>query len=393
MRKEKVWMIDFHNDILTFIGCGNRILKPREGFIVRFNRRKYETNENLFAASTTFDLRKLCTYNILANILDEEDIEIVKNVEYNHQNNNPGKEAITRKLHITKEAFEERLQIFLYEFTSDLDLPNNDVFSWFVGEMSEGVVEAYGYRFYDSNTSEGDMAGQKPSSIRNNKINTDGKEYSGTIFQCKPCELGHVLFTRTGYHFYGLNQTGKFAFGSYGMDGKSRTTARWDESFRVGVGLEEYGEGVVYYGYTSKQKKNGMGLIMLSNGMVVFGNWTDNFVNGPTLSLSHIGTYLNGVTVRQVFSGYGEMFYRNYSFYKGYWDGGQYHGKGTIYQQYPHEQFTFRNYIWDHGRNVSDRPGNQPNQSSQSGNQSNQPRQNNNPSQTVEGNTFQTLGL
>ena len=98
------------------------------------------------------------------------------------------------------------------------------------------------------------------------------------------------------------------------MDGKSQITARWIKSSRIGICIEEYGEGVVYYGFTKNQKKNGVGILMLSNGLIATGSWIENFIEGPMLSLSHLGTAYLGNCVHQVYSGFADIIMLELSF-------------------------------------------------------------------------------
>ena len=346
-------MIDFQLGFLTFIGLGIEEGKPRFGLTIRPNIKKYHSIENVEIISKNFDLGKLKEKYILSKLIGQEEINVINNHELSHTSKiNPAFGNIsTVDLNISQEEFEENVLLLFYELITILPKPNNDSFQWYVGELSEDIIEKNGFKYYGQNIYEGEVALTENTKDQNNKIITCDKDYYGFACKGRPNGFGKIDF-KSGFSFYGLSHEGLLSIGSYGMDGKSQITARWIKSSRIGICIEEYGEGVVYYGFTKNQKKNGVGILMLSNGLIATGSWIENFIEGPMLSLSHLGTAYLGNCVHQVYSGFAEMYYRNYTFYRGYWDGGQYHNAGTLFHQHRDGLFNYSDYTWNHGQRL-----------------------------------------
>ena len=355
---ENAYMIDFQIGFLTFIGLGDEEGKPKFGLTIKPNVKKYHTIQNAKMNCKTYDLAKLGEKHILSKLLGQNDIDIIHNSMVSPASKiNPAVGNITTvKLNINKLQFEENVMLLFYELATTLPKPENDCFQWFVGELNDNITEKGGYKYYEQNIYEGEVAITDKSKDQYNKIITCDKEYRGFASKGRPIGFGTIEF-QNGFSFDGLNHEGLLSVGSYGMDGKFQITARWIKSSRTGVCIEEYGEGVVYYGFTKNQQKHGVGILMLSNGIVATGSWFENFIEGPMLSLSHLGTAYIGNCVKQTYSGYAEMYYRNYTIYKGFWDGGQYHGNGTIFFQRRNGIYNSSNHVWNHGQQRRQRNG------------------------------------
>ena len=272
-------MIDFQLEFLTFIGLGDEEGKPKFGLTIKPNVRKYYTIQNVKSACKTSDLSKLEESNILSKLLSQVDMDIINESKISLASKiNPALgNRSSVKLNISQQQSEENVMILFYELATTLPKPENDCFQWFVGELNDNITEKAGYKYYGQNMYEGEVAISDKSKDQYNKIITCDKEYRGFASKGRPLGLGTIEF-QSGFSFYGLNHEGLLSVGSYGMDGKSQVTARWIKSSRIGVCIEEYGEGVVFYGFTKNQKKHGVGILMLSNGIVATGSWFENFI-------------------------------------------------------------------------------------------------------------------
>lgn len=287
--------------------------------------------------------------HILNSFLTPEEIDWT---ESSHCGNEQKRSNYFRRtsfsLSIRCEDFVEEVYCLLYSLVDAFQSTSCDSIVAFIGEFDQNANEECGLKIVQSNSFEGVISKDQSSRHGNQIITFPDKVFQGSTKDAKPNGMGTIAFS-SGYTFIGNHNMGNMGFGFYGRVGSSSVISLWGCGNRDVFSIEEYGQGNVYIGGYTRGKRQGAGILILSNGSICFGEWKDGVLCGFGYSFGYTGHVYTG-EMNRAFKGYGEMYYKNYSYYKGEWDGNQYSGKGVLYVQMPGEQQRyFSSDKWDHG--------------------------------------------
>lgn len=249
-------------------------------------------------------------------------------------------------------SFEPWVYCLIYDLAQELTTTKQSVFNYFIGEFYDQLLvprEHNGYKGVGT----GDFCGELPDNPDKAKpsyciVDLPDRHFTGNGIGGEPNGLGRVIYNNDN-QFVGYLQRGLMSHGCYFHLLKHYIISLWKERNRTGYTIEQYAEGVVYFGQISDGKKNGLGVIMMTNGSVIMGTWKNNKIDGIIKSYSHVATVFMGTVKNENFTGYGEMYYKNRSHYYGNWGGGQYHGLGVLC--YPDDSPNKPQVpcIWNHG--------------------------------------------
>lgn len=241
---------------------------------------------------------------------------------------------------------------YLYELSQELCEVTQNVFSYFIGEFTEvnhTVLEYSGKKVIGPNSYSGELPVilQSEMPATHSELVLPDRSYSGYTKGAQPNGLGHMFYYSEN-QFVGFSRNGLMDYGCYFHLLKYYIISAWEARSRVGYTMEQYADGVVYFGQIKNGIKDGLGVILMANGSVIMGNWRQNKVQGLILSFSHVATVFAGQVSDESFNGYGEMFYRNRSYYYGNWDRGQYHSLGRLVDN-DRPMVSNRVHYWIHG--------------------------------------------
>ena len=346
------YAIEYSSNILKYVGYVLPDSTPSFGLeIIAKDKSK---NSDLAIAnevldSMSLDLRRLLSVDY---ILRELGFPSIDSLSLEPVKSRHGQEEHYCCRSVSSSRLEEAGLCFFYELSLLLSQQPTLEFAYFIGEYSRAVTEireCSGIKTVGSNVYRGllPMGSQHRSEVfPSTAIQLSDRRYSGSTVGGRPSGVGSVFYTN-GNQFRGYFNNGLMEYGCFFHDLKFLLISRWSGNSRVGVTIEQYGDGIVYFGYTKGGKKNGLGVMMMPNGSVILGNWEDNKVRGMILSFSHVATVFSGNVDHQNFHGYGEMFYRSRIYYEGNWDRGQYHGWGTLVDNESYRRPVKR--LWNHG--------------------------------------------
>lgn len=346
------YMLEYSSNILKYVGYVLPDSTPFFGLEITSKDKSKDsdleiTNEVL--DSLSLDLRRLLSVDY---ILHELGFLSFDNLNLEPVRSKHGQEEYYFCRSVSSLRLEETGLCFFYELALLLSQQPTLEFAYFIGEYRRIVTEireSSGIKTVGFNTYHGPlpMSDQSQSeAFPSTTIQLTDRQYSGSTVGGRPSGVGSVCFT-SGNQFRGYLNNGLLDYGCFFHNLKFQLISRWNENNRVGVAIEQYGDGIVYFGYTKGGKKNGLGVIMMPNGSIILGNWENNKVQGMILSFSHVATVFSGNVDHQNFHGYGEMFYRNRSYYEGNWDRGQYHGLGMLIDSDSYRRPVKR--LWNHG--------------------------------------------
>lgn len=342
--------IHLDNGCLLFVGYSDILDYPANGILIGLGSSGQSLVPETIMSDQFLSVAPTAPYLLLENhvlqrVLDDEDLNRLK--EY--KDICSSEQRTTSSSHscilaIDPVNWENRVMIYLYEVSELLNSILEVPFMFFVGECGHSN-ERYGLtsaitRFYEGelNTSTQSMY---PGIIR-----FPEKSYRGGMKNSNPNGPGCAEF-RNGFVFYGNFEHGMMNDGMYGQQGQYQIISQWHKGYREGNSIEEY-NGTLFIGKLKEYKRVGLGVKLMYNGSVAVGYWSDNHLERIIVSLTHVGSIYSGEIRNNIYKGYGEMFYKNYTFYHGMWDGGQYHGIGRIDIERPDIKHYLR-CVWLHG--------------------------------------------
>ncbi len=337
------------NGCLLFVGYSNKCDYPVNGILISSTSGKSLLPESIlndqFLSVAPSAPSLLLGDQVLRRVLDDDDFNKIK--EYQNVCNLeqfPASSLRTCALSLNPADWENRVLTYLYEVGELLSSVPKVPFMFFVGECGP-YNKRHGLTSAITRSYEGEMNSPTQSKYPG-KIQFPEKTYYGGMMKSSPNGPGHSDFVN-GFSFYGNFSHGMMSDGMYGREGQYQIISKWRNGFREGHSIEEY-NGSLFIGKLKEYKRVGMGVKLMANGSVAVGYWNDNQLDRVIMSLSHVGSVYGGEIRNNVYKGYGEMFYNNYTFYHGMWDGGQYHGDGRIDIERPGYKRSFR-CNWVHG--------------------------------------------
>ena len=341
----------FINRILKFVGYLTNNRLPSNGLTINIIRKNAGNSSNLM----DIDLTNLQELGILVS-LDY----LLKSLEFSSIDDLQSGQQIEKRFegqliyYMTCEAdfFEHCIECYFFELCQEFTRVDQDVFTFFIGECKEvncSSREHNGLKTIGRNSCCGEfpLDLKMPMPIAYCSLILSDRRYKGFTIGGEPNGMGHVSYNNEN-QFVGNSWKGLMSFGCYYNDLKYNIVSVWERRDREGYTIEQYGDGVMYFGRIHKGKKNGLGVIMMANGSVIMGCWMDNKVHGMILSFSHVATVFSGNVSDESFNGYGEMFYKNRSYYYGNWDRGQYHKHGVLVDQ-DKAKGDNKVHYWNHG--------------------------------------------
>lgn len=339
--------LDYDCDTLRFCGLGDEKRVPVYGITIEGVdptwREMNRSSEVLRLLNVEYIVNELFGFDSVKELKAEKPGEKRERTRSN-------KTKIELPVHYLD--FESIVMDLVFLLSNALEAMKSDSIVYFIGEYKERS-EDRGHKCYKGSCVDGVIVSQPPFSSHLS-VRMKDKRYSGYAVSGKPEGEGTVSYCSSAM-YSGFSRGGKMSFGTYGHSLSTEVTSLWGSTGRHGICLESYGDGIVYYGYCKEGMKNGEGVMLTANGSVALGVWERNFINGTALSLSHLPTVYNGQMVRQYFNGYGEMYYRNMSNYKGSWNGGQYHQYGLLSVKCRERPVYSLLAFWNHGARVEAR--------------------------------------
>lgn len=262
-----------------------------------------------------------CLYlpNVLAYLFGVKCIDQVNNKIFWKD---PRTNRICYKLAIESSIFETNATCLLYDLVSALMTAGKLGFNFFIGEYDNRIdtdgIRRMGGTFFEGGKHLCDQKATRSSELTYRSL-LPYKDPSGNsmTFGLVEGSISYTGFMRKGQSYYGTR-----------VLGKGNITSLWesDES----VYTIECNNNAVFCGYTKNGTKSGWGMAMMSNGCVSCGWWKDNSLNGQCVTYATIGTVYRGYLYDREFKSFGEMRYRNYSYYEGEWKNSQYDKYGLF---------------------------------------------------------------
>ena len=332
--------IDYENDRLRFCGQGNANRRPVYGVTIE------KVYDHELEREGNEVIKKLNSSYLLSSIFGCDNVGPILEEERREEQSKP-KGGVVHARFEDNYQFEERVMDLVYDIASTLQLHMPSYVTYFIGEYDDNMIERCGYKLLRGTLIEGVLK-MEQNKAEQLTIKMRDKTYIGSTQKGRPQGEGSVAFN-TSSLFCGYSQRGKMSFGCYGQNVNMNVTSCWSGSTREGIYMECYGNGFFYFGYCENGKKKGKGVHLMDNGAVMLGTWKDNLLNGICLVFSHIPTIYNGELSHQCFNGYGEMYYRNTTFYCGSWDGGQYNDLGCLSILSPSGKPKSSVGAWNHG--------------------------------------------
>ena len=241
--------------------------------------------------------------------------------------------------------FEISVSIYIYELISAISSESVIPFDYYIGTFN-GILQEYGIKVISIA-----YAGSPNRGPTIMNTSYEGKFLSNASNESCYCSIHKRVSNYTGYCLHGQSHgygkySGRNSTVGYMKNGQPsfcsiysyldcRTVSLSRNSKTIGY--EVINNQITYFGEFRNGKRNGYGLMLMSNGSVVAGSWTDNIADGLALDFSIIGTVYCGHLKGKDFLQYGEMFYRNQSFYKGCWNQSQYDQYGVLFLKRPHD--------------------------------------------------------
>lgn len=346
--------VEVAGGILKFCGTADHTGRPSSGLCLRRKGNELDDSSSLYSTLPEPIKTMVSRTHILSRFLTPEEIDFAQSS--NCGNGQKRSDGVTRKyypLRIRCEDFSEEVYCLLYSLAEVFQSTPCDALTVFIGEFDQAANEECGLKIVRSNSLEGAISKNECSRRKCQILTLTDKVFQGAMEDAKPHGMGCVTFL-SGYQFIGNHNRGIMGFGFYGRVGISSVVSLWSTGNRDVFSIEEYGRGNVFIGGYARGKRQGAGVLILSNGSICFGEWTNGVLCGLGNSFGYTGHVYAG-EVNRAFQGYGEMYYRNYSYYKGEWDGNQYSGKGVLYVQTPDTaERSFFSDKWVHGSITND---------------------------------------
>lgn len=348
----------FVNKIIKFVGylTSNRL--PSNGLTINVLH-KNASNSSYLMDIDLAGYQELGRLMKLDNLLESLEIASIDDLQSGQQVEKRSEGQQIYYMTCEADFFEQAIECYLVELCQEFTRVDQDVFTYFIGECEEVNCQSREYNGLKT-IGRNSCCGELPLDFKMPMpmtycclVLTD-RRYKGYTVGGEPNGMGHISHNNEN-QFVGYSCKGLMSFGSYFCDLKYNIVSVWERRDRVGYTIEQYGDGVVYFGQISKGKKNGLGVIMMANGSVIMGSWVDNKVHGMILSFSHVATVFSGNVSDESFNGYGEMFYKNRSYYYGNWDRGQYHEHGVLVDQ-EKAKGDNRVHYWNHGMIIKPPP-------------------------------------
>lgn len=340
----------FIDSIVKYVGYLTCNRLPSNGLTINVLN-KNASNSSYLTDSDLNGFPKLSIMN-LKYLLEQLEIDSIDDLRSGQQVEKRSEGQVIYYLTCETAFFQQSIECYFFELCQILTQVHQSIFTYFIGEYEEykcSVRERNGLKTIDRNSYYGTL----PLDFKMFIPVTFGclvlpdRRYKGYTVGGEPNGMGHVSHNNEN-QFVGYSCKGLMSFGCYFLDLNYNIVSVWEKRDRRGYTIEQYGDGVVYFGQISKGKKNGLGVIMMANGSVIMGCWMDNKVHGMILSFSHVATVFSGNVSDESFNGYGEMFYKNRSYYYGNWDRGQYHEHGVLVDQH-RPKGDNRVHYWNHG--------------------------------------------
>ena len=342
----------FINNVVKFVGYFTTNLNPSIGLAINVPPKStgnFAYLEYIDLVALPELLRRLMKIDYLLELLEFKSIDDLQSGQKLEKQPNGVSIYI---LNCQADLFEMCIECYLFELCEELTLVSTNLFTYFIGECKEincTYREHCGFKAVGPNVFCGELplVLTKDLPVTYGSLKLTDRRYKGLTSGGEPNGMGHVSYNNEN-QFVGCSCRGLMSYGCFFHDLKHYIVSVWERRDRVGYTIEQYGDGVVYFGQISQGKKNGLGVIMMANVSMIMGSWEDNKVHGMILSFSHVATVFSGNVSNESFNGYGEMFYKNRSCYYGDWDCGQYHGLGKLVDQ-DKPQGDNKVRLWNHG--------------------------------------------
>lgn len=226
------------------------------------------------------------------------------------------------KLTTDSKDFETNATCLLYDLVSALMTADNLSFNFFIGEYDNRIdtdgVRRMGNAFFEGGKQFCDQKVTRGSdSTYHTLLPYKYPGSSAMSFGLVEGAITYTGFMNKGHSYYGTR-----------VFGKGNITAKWTDdkpSYII-----ECNNNTVYCGYAMRGTKTGWGIAMMGNGSISYGWWDKNGINGECITYSLVGTTYRGYLYDREFTRFGEMYYRNYSFYEGGWKLSQYDRYGLF---------------------------------------------------------------
>lgn len=336
-------MIDLMNQCIQ---CAGEITAQRIPKCVVFIQDRKDSSSSIFdnriegISEDLYDL--LYTNNVLSLFFGVKSVEEIQKTCLLSMND---KNIYFYLVPINANDFELNVSIYIYELISTLSSESIIPFDFYIGTFN-GTKQEFGIKMASASFSGYPNRGQ---TIMNSCY--EGKFQSDNSNESCYCSIHKKLNHYTGYSINGLSQ----GYGKY--SGRNCTIGymkKGQPSFcsiysyldcHIGspsrniqrIGFDIINNQITYFGQFKNGKRNGNGLMMMSNGSVIAGYWRNNILDGIVLDFSIVGTVYNGYLKGKEFYKYGEMYYRNQSYYNGCWSQSQYDKYGVLFLKRPHE--------------------------------------------------------
>ena len=344
-------VVEVDGCLLKFCGSADHTGRPSSGLCLK---KKGNDDSVLVYEKLQEPVKSMVSRtHILSCFLTAEEIDMIESSHYGDEQKRSNRALRNHyTLTINYEDFSEEVYCLIYSLADAFQSTSCDGLTVFIGEY-DNAYEKCGLKMAQSNSFEGVISKSQSSRRKCQVLTFPDKVFQGDMKDTKPNGMGSVTFL-SGYQFVGNHNMGVMGFGFYGRVGTSSVISLWSHGNRDIFSIEEYGRGNIYIGGYERGKRQGAGVLILSNGSICFGEWKDGVLYGLGSSFGYTGHVYMG-EVNRAFKGYGEMYYKNYSYYKGFWDGNQYSGKGVLFVTKPDgSRRYYYSEKWDHGSVLAD---------------------------------------